>query len=80
MQTIFKVYIGFVITLLLFYGVLFCFVVCEACKILAPPPGVEAMPSALDFLDHQGSLYATEFWCVLVRGPPGGSDSNESAC
>ena len=52
MPTIFKVFIGFVTALLLFYVGLFCSVGCETCKISAPPPGIEPMPSALDFLDH----------------------------
>ena len=46
MWTIFKVFIEFVTILLLFY-VLFFFGP-EACGILAPRPGIEPTPSALE--------------------------------
>ena len=46
MWTIFKVFIEFVTILLLFY--VFWFFGREACGILAPRPGIEATPLALE--------------------------------
>ena len=45
MWIILKVLIEFVTILLLFYGLDFCF---EACRILAPQPGIESTPPALE--------------------------------
>ena len=59
MWTIFKVFIEFVTILLLFY-VFFWFFGHEACGILAPRPGIEPAPPALE-----GE--------VLTTGPPGKS-------
>ena len=56
MWTIFKVFIEFVTILL----VLFWFFGHEACGIIAPRPGIEPAPSALE-----GE--------VLITGPPGKS-------
>ena len=58
MWTIFKVFIEFVTILLLFY--VFGFFGHEACGILAPWPGIEPIPPALE-----GK--------VLATGPPGKS-------
>ena len=58
MWTIFKIFIEFVTILLLFY--VFWFFDCEACGILAPHPGIEPTPPALE-----GK--------VLTTGPPGKS-------
>ena len=59
----FKVLIEFVTTLLLFD--IFHFFGTEACGILAPQPGVESTPLALEgevlTLDHQGSPLCV-FW------------------
>ena len=57
MWTIFKVFIEFVTMLLLFYVLVFW---PEACGILAPQPGTEPAPPALE-----GE--------VLTTGPPGTS-------
>ena len=46
MWTIFKVFVEFVMMLLLFYGVFFSFFF--ACKILVPQPGIEPLPPALE--------------------------------
>ena len=59
MWTIFKVFIEFVTILLLFY-VLFFFFGHEVCGILAPQPGIEPSPTALE--DE-----------VLTTGQPGKS-------
>ena len=56
MWTIFKVFIATI--LLLFYGVFFGFFGRQACGILAPWPGIEPAPPALE-----GK--------VLTTGPPG---------
>ena len=59
----FKVFIEFVITLLLFYVLFFGH---EACEILAPQPGIELSPPALEgpnwptSLDHQGSVLVSD--------------------
>ena len=57
MWTTFKVFIEFVTLLLLFYVLAFG---CEACGILAPRPGIEPAPPALE-----GEVPTT--------GPPGKS-------
>ena len=57
MWTIFKVFIEFVTIFLLFYVLVFG---CETCGILAPQPGIELTPPALE-----GK--------VLTTGPPGKS-------
>ena len=59
MWTIFKVFIEFVTILLLFYALVFG---CESCGILAPQPGIEPTPPALE-----GE--------VLTIGPPGKSQT-----
>ena len=55
MWTIFKVFIEFVTLLFLFHVLVFW---CEVCRILAPQPGIEPAPPALE-----GK--------VLTTGPPG---------
>ena len=59
MWTVFKVFIEFVTTLLLFYVLVFGL---KACGILAPYPGIEPAPPALE-----GE--------VLTTGPSGESQS-----
>ena len=46
MWTIFKVFFEFVAILFPFYD--FWFFVCKACSILAPRPGIEPAPPALE--------------------------------
>ena len=62
MRTIFKVFIEFVTILLLFY--VLCFLAMRPCEILAPQPGIEPSPPALE-----GALEGE----LLTTGPPGKS-------
>ena len=61
---------------------MFWFLGCEACGILAPQPGVEPAPLALEgeILTSGPVEKSLQLMFLSVIKCPGGSDGNESAC